>query len=226
MTKHRIHHADTLEIIDSLGEFDYLITDPPYPVGGHSSHSSASSISQVYEMMDSLSMSIVTEAIRRCRKRSPFACWVMCDWRIVSLYARQLRSLGLTTQACIVWDKVHSNFSALYHPRHELVIFAGEPGCHKKSPGYMGPNIVTAKRSGGPDKVHPFEKPPELVEKMCKAFEPGRVLDPFCGGGGLILGAKKLGWEVVGVDMMRDMCSTAQRRLDSLHQEPLLEESR
>ena len=72
---------------------------------------------------------------------------------------------------------------------------------------------------GGVDRVntrtrlHVYDKPPELAERLLKGFAPGRILDPFCGTGGLLVGAQRLGWDVVGIDISGEFVEKARDRL-------------
>ena len=203
-----IHCEDSLEFVSSLGVFDYVITDPPYPTGGESSIKSSKGVKATREMIDGLAQSYIYAVIKAIKKSDRFAIWLMCDWRQVSYFSSLMRGLGMHNQSCIVWDKVQSSLSARYHPRHELVLHASIVASPKV---YLGQDLISIKRNR--KRQHPFEKPPELVEKMCHAFPKGRVLDPFCGTGGLLVGAKRLGWDVVGVDIDQEFCDIAKNRL-------------
>ena len=214
-----LYHADALDVVGDLGEFDYVLTDPPYPTGGESSMRSAKSIVDVRSMVDGMSQSLIMGVLRRVRKRRPFAIWLFVDWRQVSFFAQLLRGMGLAQQSCVVWDKQTGSLSPRYHPSHELVLFATNG---VKPLGYAGKDIISCKRVKVADKTHAFEKPSALVTALCGAFPPGRALDPFCGTGGLLLGAKTLGWNAVGIDVGREFCETAKERLSG--DGPLFEE--
>ena len=201
---------DALDVVETLGQFDYVITDPPYPTGGESSMSSAKSIKDTREMIDGLSQSLIMGVLKRVQKKNPFAIWMFVDWRQVSFYSSLFRGIGLNQQNCIVWDKVTASFSGRYHPSHELILYASNG---VEVDGYCGKDIVACKRPNATHKTHPFEKPISLIAEICQAFPQGRVLDPFCGTGGLLVGAKQLGWDVVGVDISREFCDIAERRL-------------
>jgi site-specific DNA-methyltransferase (adenine-specific) len=50
------------------------------------------------------------------------------------------------------------------------------------------------------------------------AFEPGIVLDPFCGSGTTCIVAKKLGRKWIGIDINGDYCKMARRRLGQVRE--------
>lgn len=208
-----IYHNDALDIVDKLGRFDYLITDPPYPVGGQSSLKSGKSVIEVRAMIDSMAMSMIFHVLKKIKKNKPFAIWFFCDWRQVSYFGNILRGMGYDRQSCIVWNKMRGSFSSAYHPSYELILYATDGVKLNK---FAGKDIIDIPRPNNKTKTHSFEKPQELVLNLCKVFPKGRVIDPFCGTGGLLVGAKKLGWEVVGVDIEKNFCDIAQDRLNKI----------
>lgn len=206
-------HGDAHEVVGGLGEFDAVMTDPPYPTGGESSIRSKSGIMEARLMIDGLCHSFLAVVLGRISYKENSCIWLFCDWRQVSFYSYMLRGLGFASQSCIVWDKGHASLSNKYHPQHELVLFGykgrlAEMIAHK----YLGTDIVKAKRDKG---GHPFSKPAGLARMMAKSFKPGRVLDPFCGTGGLLAGMKDLGWEIVGVDIDKEYITQAGKEIQN-----------
>ena len=206
-----IHHDDALEAVPRLGQFDYVLTDPPYPTGGESSLKAKGSVKGCREMVDGMAQSFIAGVLRAVRLKPDGCLWICCDWRQVSFLSSIVRGMGYDRQSCIVWDKGSGTLSSRYHPSHELILWAtaGKPPV-----GYMGRDVVQIGRVPHGRKSHPFDKPTDLVAQVCKAFPPGRVIDPFCGAGSLLVGAQMLGWECVGVDIDIDACRVARRRLE------------
>lgn len=50
-----------------------------------------------------------------------------------------------------------------------------------------------------------------------RSFQKDELIDQFCGSGGLLIGAKRLGWDVVRIDMGKNYCDTARKRLSELN---------
>jgi len=51
----------------------------------------------------------------------------------------------------------------------------------------------------------------------CNAgFEPGVVLDPFCGSGTVMAVAKKLGRKAIGIDLQPKYCDLTVKRLQKI----------
>ena len=62
---------------------------------------------------------------------------------------------------------------------------------------------------------HPAQKPEKLMAKLILASCPpgGIVFEPFAGSGSACVTAKKLGRHYVGVEIDRDYCLVAAKRL-------------
>ena len=205
-----ILQADALEMAGALGEFDYVLTDPPYSTGGETSIRAKGGVAATREMIDGMCQSFIAGVLRSIKLKPDGCMWVMCDWRQVSFLSSVLRGMGYDKQSCIVWDKMTGGLSTRYRCSHEMILWATAV---QFKVGNMGRDLVSMKRVSPSRKKHPFDKPPELVESVCKAFPPGRVIDPFCGAGGLLVGAKRLGWDVVGIDIDTKSVQTARERL-------------
>ncbi len=63
---------------------------------------------------------------------------------------------------------------------------------------------------------HPTQKPEKLIAKLILAScpESGFVFDPFIGSGTTLVTAKKLGHSFAGVELNKDFCCYAEKRLE------------
>jgi modification methylase len=70
----------------------------------------------------------------------------------------------------------------------------------------------SAKRVG-----HPAPFPLALAERVIRLFsyQGDVVLDPFCGSGTTLVAAKKLGRHYVGLEVLKEYCVLAEKRLES-----------
>ena len=64
---------------------------------------------------------------------------------------------------------------------------------------------------------HPASYPVSLCEKLLKTFSKngGRVLDPFNGTGSSMVAAHNLGFSGVGIDLSKEFCEIAKKRVDN-----------
>jgi site-specific DNA-methyltransferase (adenine-specific) len=71
---------------------------------------------------------------------------------------------------------------------------------------------------GGIDRVHPTQKPLQLMEWIVKDFsQPTHIIcDPFCGSGTTCVAAKKLGRRYIGIDISPEYCDIARKRLEAV----------
>lgn len=208
----RIYHADCMEKLPALGEFDYLLTDPPYSVNMASGALSAKdTVARSKRMMDMMSRSFVGEAVRKIKRANPFTAWIFCDFRNISYLGDMMTQFGLTKQKCLVWDKKKQSLGAPYWNRIETILYASARVIDFPS---TESNLMSVPSLAGSQKTHPYDKPPGIAKKLLSAFPPGRLIDPFCGSGGLLVGAAELGFEVTGIDIDEESVAHAQNRLN------------
>ena len=65
-------------------------------------------------------------------------------------------------------------------------------------------------------KLHPHEKPVELMRFVIEYAEPDRrlpIIDPYCGSGSVLRAAKDLGYPAIGIEIEERYCAIAVRRL-------------
>jgi DNA modification methylase len=86
---------------------------------------------------------------------------------------------------------------------------------NKREPAYVPNNSPTKVDSTG---WAPTEKPTnKYTDCGCNAgFEPGVVLDPFCGSGTALAVAKKLGRKGIGIDLSPKYCDLTIKRLQRI----------
>ena len=146
--------GDAMEVVPTLGTFDILLTDPPYPVGVASTMK-AGSVTDTRLMLDGMFLSFFMAVFRTIKKNNKFQCWIFCDWRQVSFLSNCMRREGLDKQSVIVWDKQHASLSALYCPQHEMILYASNFSAIKNT--YLGPDIRQFKRPKKSIKTNPFQ---------------------------------------------------------------------
>lgn len=68
------------------------------------------------------------------------------------------------------------------------------------------PNVLYHERLQKDSKIHPMEKPPELLKQLFEIFtwNRGKVLCPFLGSGNTIFAAHSAGMECVGYDLSEE----------------------
>lgn len=75
-----------------------------------------------------------------------------------------------------------------------------------------------SKKDRGEFNNHPTVKPSSLMDYLVNLVKPpkdGIILDPFMGSGSTLLAAKRLGIQAIGIDLNKEYCDIAIKRLES-----------
>lgn len=198
-----VYHADAWELVPLLDPArDHLVTDPPYtspPLKGSTSH--ARSRRTEYDAAD-------PELIRRL---------VECSCSAVVI-------TGSVARTQLILDR-------LPRPRRVLPVIRPFGVATKLDPWSMG--VVLAHVFGLRDRAgrqlregyfrlppladprrHVAELPIALGQWLALGIPAGhRVVDPFAGSGALILGARRLGLDVMAGDLDERYCERIAHRL-------------
>lgn len=207
-----IYNEDCLEGIKNIqsSSVDAIITDPPYFVG--MTHNG-----QKGDYNDLLIMkpffSILFQEFSRVLKPTG-RLYLFCDWRTYGFYY-QLMIQYVPVRNMLVWNK-KSGPGAVYSFTHELIIFG-----HKESAVTKGCNVLEipafcsgAKKTNG-EKVHPTQKPIELIEKLItdSTNEGDLILDCFIGSCTTAVAAKRTGRNFIGFEIQEKYVDISNKRL-------------
>lgn len=227
----RLNYIDNIDCLEGLAavpdkSVDTIITDPPYFLSmGHAGcNTNAKNLNS-----DNLNSNRTFNDLAIC---TPFykqlfqeyrrvlkddgSFYFFTDWRGYAYYF-PLINAELPVRNMIVWDK-KSGPGSFYSFAHELVIFGTYKG---KTKGGVGTNIWRmaafnsgAKKTNG-EKVHPTQKPVELIVKMIEdSTEPGGViLDTFMGSGTTAVACLRTGRSFVGFELDEKYHAIAQQRI-------------
>lgn len=197
----RLNFIDCIDCLEGLKEIpdnsvDLVVTDPPYFLSMGHAGSTTNARKTGSDMLNSNraynDLAICTpfykqlfQEYRRVLKEDG-SFYFFTDWRGYAYYFPLLNA-ELPVRNLIVWDK-KSGPGSFYSFAHELVVF----GTYKsKTKAGVGTNVLRmaafnsgAKSTNG-EKVHPTQKPVELIQKFIEdATDPGAiVLDTFAGSG-------------------------------------------
>lgn len=181
-----IVNADCLEVIKKIPDksIKAIITDPPYFLGmthngQRGSFTDLNIASPFYRQL--------FEEMGRVLKKDG-CIYFFCDWRGYAYYYTIMDEV-LGAQNLLVWDK-GNGCGNYYTFEHEFVMFHTnnkqfrKKGCRNIIRGISGFSNLNTKKEDG-EKVHPTQKPVELITKlMLDSTEEGdTVLDCFSGSG-------------------------------------------
>lgn len=195
-----IYHGDCREILTALPKCDLVLTDPPYGL---------------------------KENAHRIASRSKLAAttdYGSFDWdsnppdksTIDTAIAHGIESIVWggnyfwlpPMRGWLIWDKLNSgNFADC-----ELAWTNIETSVRKFE--FMWNGMIRAGEARGVKRVHPTQKPIELM-RWCLSFAPDAktILDPFMGSGTTLRACKDLGKQCIGIEREEKYCETASNRL-------------
>ena len=191
-----LYHGDCRELLPLLGEFDLLLTDPPYGIGANKM-TLGNRKGQVYrgsEDWDSEPVSVdnllhgpYTERViwgGNYFEVPPSRCW-------------------------LVWDKGTGNND---FADCELAWTDIDSVVKKTFKSWVGAN---ARERHEGERFHPTQKPIEVMAWCIGVAKksPGSIVDPYSGSGTTLVAAKQLGLRAVGIERDETFCRRAVQRL-------------
>ena len=183
----QLYCADCMDVLPHLSGVDAVVTDPPYGIG-----IASNPVRQAHEKMDwdeSPPDASVIAAVSKASKVS-----IIWGGNYFHLPA---------TQCVLIWDKVQpENFSLAM--------------CEIAWTNLKKPSKIFQKRVVGYDKVHPTQKPVDLMEWCILQInqEVETICDPFMGSGTTIVAAVKLGKRAIGIERERKYFDIAVKRIE------------
>ncbi len=195
-----LYHGDCLEHPEWWTDADVLVTDPPYGIDYQSG-----------SRRDTLAASIAGDKDTSARDRA-LDVWgerpalVFGTWRI---------ERPAQTRALLVWDTKGAlgmgDLSIPWKPSHQEIYVLGTGFIGKRTTDVLTYPPVQSMSANG--RVHPHQKPTELLGALIAKCPPGAIADPFAGSGSTLVAAKLLGRKAVGVELEERYCEIAARRL-------------
>jgi len=180
-----IYHGDCEEILPTLGRFDLLLTDPPYGIG-----IAKNPVRQAHESESWDNQRVKLELIKSTIEA--------CDEAIIwggNYYALP------PSRKFLVWDK--------HQPENFSLAMCEQAWCSRD-----GNAKLYSKRVVGYEKLHPTQKPVDLLRWCLRQSQDAKtVLDPFMGSGTTLVAAKLDGRHAVGIEISEKYCEIAANRL-------------
>lgn len=228
MELNQIYNMDCLEGLAEIPDnsVDLIIADPPYVLNmGHAGTKDNAFATNREQVNGALAFGDLTIAkpfyrqlfqeFRRVLKPDG-AFYFFTDWRGYAFYFPIMQA-ELPVRNMIVWDKI-SGPGSYYTFAHELIIF-GTAATRLKNKG--GTNVwrMKAFSSGAAStngkKVHPTQKPVEIIQKMIEdSSDPGAVvLDTFMGSGTTAVACLRSGRSFIGFEQEEKYYNMAQDRI-------------
>lgn len=212
MEINKIYNEDCLEGIQKIASasIDTIITDPPYFIG--MTHNGKKGNYNDLIIMKPFFDSLFSEFSRVIKENGKV--YIFCDWRTYAFYYPLLLK-HISVRNMLVWDKISGPGSS-YAFTHELILFAEkDTPCMKGSNIFRIPGFSAGAKKTNEEKLHPTQKPVEVIEKLItdSTKEGDLVLDCFMGSGTTAVAAKKLNRNFIGFEIQEKYITISENRL-------------
>ncbi len=187
-----LYLGDCRDLLDELTA-DVLVSDVPYGIDYRSN-----------QRRQSLARSIAGD--KDTTARDEMLTWwgdrpalVFGTWRIPRPAA---------TRQVLIWDtKGALGMGAMdlpWKPAHQEIYVLGKGFTGRRTTDVL--TVAPVQSLGYNGRVHPHQKPVELMRLLVDKCPPGTVLDPFAGSGATLRAAKDLGRHAIGVEIDERYC--------------------
>lgn len=221
-----LYLGDCRDILPTVGAVDLVITDPPYSSGARTDSERQVRGSMLRSMEDADWFShdamttwgfnwFIRSVFTDLRQRLPEGAhaYIFIDWRQTPNVYGMLEACGYRVNQCLVWDKRHFGMGAYWRNQHENVVFASN-GMPKEMRDHGMGSVLLCPTVSSSARVHPTEKPVDLLVSIIDAVPGDLIFDPFMGSGSTGVAAVKCGRKFVGCEINPHHFETACRRIE------------
>lgn len=202
-------HGDCIDIMSRLPAelADFALTDPPYAVRYHNRNGQ--------QLRNDDNTAWIAPAFRQLyRLLKPDAfCVSFYGWNKADIFISAWKAAGFRVVDQFIFPKRYASSTGAIERRHEAayLLAKGDPPNPAKPP----PSVVPWQYTG--NKLHPTQKPLGVLKPLIAAFtKPGQmILDPFAGSGSILIAAKQLNREAIGIEIDAGHYRTAHNRLNA-----------
>ncbi|MGR9168622.1 DNA methyltransferase [Rhizobium sp. KDH_Rht_773_N] len=207
MPENNVIHGDCVQVMAGMpGEsVDFVLTDPPY-ICGYRDRQGRTIVNDTHS--DWLEPAF--REVYRLMKPDTL-CFSFYGWTAADAFLAAWRAAGFRPVGHMVFCKNYPSRTGLFRAMHEsaYVLAKGRP----ELPATPLSDVAGWVYTG--NKLHPTQKPVEVLEPLIRTYCPagGLVLDPFCGSGSTLVAAESCGRHYVGIELEREHAAQARDRL-------------
>ena len=221
----RLIQGDCLVVLDNLIAdgvvVDAIVTDPPYKVisGGKPKHKGQPSgllsknDGKIFTHNDLKEEDWFPKIFKLLKEGGH--CYIMTNTLNLERYLRLARETGFLLHNLLVWEKNNCTPNRWYMKNCEYTLFLRKG--RAKQINNVGDKTVH-KFKNGQNKIHPSEKPIELMEMYVanSTTENELVLDFAMGSGTTGVACKNLNRKFIGIELDEDYFNIAKDRIESI----------
>jgi site-specific DNA-methyltransferase (adenine-specific) len=208
--RNRIERGDCIELMRNLParSVDLILTDPPY-IARYRDRQGRSVLN------DDNSDWLVPAFMQMYRVLNDNSfCVSFYGWHRADLFISAWRGAGFGIVGHIVFRKQYASSARFLGYEHEqaYLLAKGRP----ELPEFPLGDVIDWPRHTG-NRLHPTQKPVEVLKPLIKAFSnrADLVLDPFCGSGSTLVAARDCGRDYLGFELDPGHHATAFSRVNA-----------
>jgi site-specific DNA-methyltransferase (adenine-specific) len=133
---------------------------------------------------------------------------IFCDETLYVVLFRSAYKFFNTSM--LVWKKNKVGLGRNYRKTFEIILY-GKSQSSKNFKEFRR-DILEFKTPS--NKVHPTQKPVELIKYLISPEDGQLILDPFMGSGTTAIACKELGRDFIGFEINKDYLDIANKRLE------------
>ena len=223
----KLYQDDCLEVMRNIADksVDCIITDPPYKItaGGRTTKRKINISKEETRNKTGLLFEI-----------PKFNLWLKECYRVIkedthiylmtnskNLYEMLGESLkvGFELHEILVWDKQMAMPTQWYLKNVEYILFMRKGKA--KPIKNLGTNVLIKLKGIRGNKIHPSEKPTELMKIFIEnsSNENDIILDPFMGSGTTGVACQHLNRNFIGIELDETYFNIAKERIEKAHEE-------
>ena len=227
MSDIKLYQGDCLEIMKDIPNesVDCIITDPPYKMN-HSTGGCANigmknkwqgNIKAGNTVMNfdlSIKFSDWLPEVYRVLKQSGH-CYIFCNDKNMQELLNESTKAGFRESNILIWIKNNACPNRYYMKNCEFILFLYKGKA--KPINNMGSKAgIQINNINGKDKLHPTEKPVELLKQFVlnSTDDDGIVLDPFMGSGSIGVAAINTNRNFIGIELDEKYFEIAKERIE------------
>ena len=226
MSEIKLYNADCMDILKSMEDnsIDLILTDPPYwhpHLGGNGKSDIAQRANRLKEdiafMSDNFDyVPVFEEFMRVCKIPNML---IFCSNAQISQFMRFFEDRDLTV-TLLEWVKTNPIPTAKgnYLSDVEYIVFVRGKGCtfNDDVPFDYKRKVWTSGLVSNKDRLHPAQKPIELLEKFLTVHskEGETVLDCFMGSGSTGVACKHMNRNFIGIEREPKFFEICEQRIN------------
>lgn len=207
MPENTIIHGDCVQVMAGMPSecMDFVLTDPPYICGYRNRQGRTIAGDTSSEWLEP-----AFREIYRLMKPDTL-CISFYGWTAAEAFLAAWTAAGFRRVAHMAFCKPYASRTGLVRSMHECayVLAKGNPPLPAQPISDVSGWVYTG------NKLHPTQKPVEVLEPLIRTYCPagGLVLDPFCGSGSTLVAADACERRYLGIELEQGYVDKARERL-------------